>query len=209
MPRAWLIRHPALAGSEGYAYGRYDWPLLPQALDALRAELTAQLPNDLLWISSPAERCRQVWTVLAPALRGESLAIDARWHELDMGLWEGCRWQDIDRAEIDQWAANPLDWVLPGGESVRQMQQRVLQAWHECCAHGQDCAIITHGGPLRCLLAHWSGHDDPTRLRAPPMGTILTVDLSDTPGAPATQQQGIAEHRHAAESHGRTRQHRA
>ncbi len=184
MPTAWLIRHPALMGSAGHAYGRHDWPVDPKALDRLLGDMTAQLPVGLRWISSPAPRCRRVWEALPRWLRGESLQIDARWHELDMGHWEGRRWDDIDRIELDQWAAEPLSWVLPGGESVRQMQNRVWQAWQTCCELGDDCAIITHGGPLRCLMARWSGHDDPARLSAPAMGTIMAVDLSLRPLLP-------------------------
>jgi probable phosphoglycerate mutase len=53
---------------------------------------------------------------------------------------------------------NP-DIANPGGESARQVQQRVSSFLNDICErhHDQTVAIVTHGGVIRTLLWHLIG----------------------------------------------------
>lgn len=141
--RLFLIRHPQPEVAPGICYGRSDLPLRqPWSADALRA----QLPADVPVVSSPLQRCRALAAALAPDYR-----IDERLTELDFGAWEMQAWDDIPRAQIDAWAADPLGFVGHGGESVLQMQARVRQALAEL--DGRDCVWVTHAGVMKLVLA--------------------------------------------------------
>ncbi|MEA3120942.1 MAG: alpha-ribazole phosphatase [Paraburkholderia sp.] len=134
-----LIRHPAPAVEAGICYGRSDVPLAENARvssDSLFARLAALgvPPPKALW-TSPLRRCSSVAAWLARRCRCVATA-DARLQEMDFGAWERMRWDAIDRAAIDAWAADFVHARLHGGESVAQFAARVagwFEAWRASC----------------------------------------------------------------------------
>ncbi len=157
----YLVRHPRVIGGDGRCYGRLDLPLAsdPQVAAArLRGLLPAAVVADALVYSSPASRCR----ALAGCFSAAPL-LDPRLLEMHFGSWEGCLWDAIDRPALDAWAAEPLSFVPPGGESPQAVRARALawvaemQASH---APAQPLLVFTHAGPIRMLLTHWM-HIDP------------------------------------------------
>jgi alpha-ribazole phosphatase len=135
-----LIRHPAPAVEAGICYGRSDVPLAGDARassDLLFARLATLgvPPPKALW-TSPLRRCSSVAAWLARRCRCVATA-DARLQEMDFGAWERMRWDAIDRAAIDAWAADFVHARLHGGESVAQFAARVagwFDAW--CASYG-------------------------------------------------------------------------
>ena len=146
--RLYLIRHPKPVIAPGLCYGRHDCPAegVAEAALALRATLPAGLP---LW-SSPLIRCR----TLAEHLHAHPV-IDDRLAEMHFGDWEGRRWEDIPRAELDAWAADVAGYAPPGGESPRDLQRRALDFVASLAV--PEAVIVTHAGVIRTLLAHWQG----------------------------------------------------
>jgi alpha-ribazole phosphatase len=134
-----LIRHPAPAVEAGICYGRSDVPLAEDARassDSLFARLATLgvPPPQALW-TSPLRRCSSVAAWLARRCRCVATA-DARLQEMDFGAWERMRWDAIDRAAIDAWAADFVHARLHGGESVAQLAARVagwFEAWRASC----------------------------------------------------------------------------
>ena len=123
--RILLLRHTVPAIEPGRCYGSTDVPLDERTFAAELPEIARLLPDDALIVSSPLARCRR----LADALntrrgRGEVL-IDRALRERSYGDWEGTRWDDIARAQIDAWRDNFLDYAPPHGESVLALQTRV------------------------------------------------------------------------------------
>ena len=143
-----LIRHPRPLIAPGICYGALDVPAEdPLALaTALQAELPPGLP---LW-SSPLQRCRG----LAAALHRQPL-FDDRLRELDFGAWEGRPWDEIPRTELDAWAADVAGYAPPGGESPRQLQERVLA--FVAALQVAEAVLVTHAGVIRVLQAVQSG----------------------------------------------------
>ena len=146
--RLHLIRHPKPVIKPGVCYGRHDCSAesVEAAALALRAVLPAGLP---VW-SSPLIRCR----ALAEQLHAHPL-IDDRLAEMHFGDWEGRRWDDIPRAELDAWAADVAGYAPLGGESPRDLQQRALDFVASLAV--PEAVIVTHAGVIRTLLAHWQG----------------------------------------------------
>jgi alpha-ribazole phosphatase len=158
----YLVRHPRPQIAPGICYGRLDLPLAESALIAA-ARIVPQLPKNLaalpLW-TSPARRCRELAAALHPAPQP---ADDLQ--EMHFGRWEGQSWETIDRALLDEWAADPAGFAPPEGESARQLQSRALRFVARLQAAGVKTAVlITHAGILRALAAlpqnlpetHWT-----------------------------------------------------
>jgi len=152
----YLVRHPRVIGGDGRCYGRLDLPLAaPPALAAarLRGLLSAERLARAAIFTSPSSRCR----ALAACL-GEAAEIDGRLLEMHFGNWEGRLWDEIERAALDAWAANPLHFVPPGGESPLAVRQRALAWVDELLSTGEGdrpVVAVAHAGPIRMLLTHW------------------------------------------------------
>lgn len=149
-----LIRHQKVEGTEGLCYGRTDVPLAA-GHEKLTAQLHGTLPRGvrLVW-TSPALRCRRMAACLAPLVR-----VETRFAELDFGEWEGRRWDDLSRPDIDEWAADPVNRRPPGGESFAELHDRACAAMNHICAlaAGAMPVVCTHAGVIRALLAEARG----------------------------------------------------
>lgn len=146
----YLIRHPAPRVAAGVCYGRSDLPLAADVAQAA-ARILPQLPQMTPMLpvyTSPLQRCRQLADALHPAPRG-----DPRLLEMDFGEWEMTPWNRIGRAALDGWAADPLGYAPPAGESVADLQQRVEDFVSEMRHAGLERAVlVTHAGVMKVLV---------------------------------------------------------
>jgi len=154
-----LIRHAATDWNlEGRIQGREDVPLSKSGRDMARRW---RLPPDLdrfVWVTSTLARAKETAALMGLAAR----TADARLDEMDWAGWSGRTLADL-RAEFGaDMAANEargLDFRPPGGESPREVQER-LAAWlRERAALGRDTGAVTHRGVLRAALGLATGWD--------------------------------------------------
>ncbi len=127
-------------------------------------------------VSSPAARCLRPAENLAELLQ-LPLRTEADLLELDFGDWEGLRWDDVPRAALDEWAADPSGFAPPGGESGRALIQRVRRAAGRLRGGG-NALVVSHGGPLRLLPAILHGLEPDLLGRAPALGTLEILSIS-------------------------------
>jgi alpha-ribazole phosphatase len=170
-----LLRHTAVEILPGTCYGRLDLPLAATAEGDI-AEVVARLADfgrAALWCS-PAARCRRLAAAIAP-LAGAVPVFDDRLLELHLGSWEGRAWDEVPRAELDRWAADPLGFAAPEGESGSALVARVTAAFAAITAAPGDHIIITHGGPLRVLAALARGLPVDLLAPAPALGSVDIV----------------------------------
>ena len=150
--RIFLIRHPPPAVEPGICYGASDVDLADDAL-ACATPLRAALPKYVPLFSSPLGRCRR----LAEALH-DAPKYDRRLSELDFGAWEMRSWNEIPRAELDDWMAAPMAYAPPGGESVGALRARVTAFLKERgWPRGDDFAVVTHAGVMKVLVGQVQG----------------------------------------------------
>ncbi len=147
--QVFLIRHPSPLIEPGICYGRLDVDCkAPQTCAGL---LKPQLPDGIPVFSSPLRRARRLAEMLAP-----SVIFDDRLREIDLGDWEGRRWEDIDHRQLDSWAADITNFTPPGGESVAALCTRVLDFASALeLRNVQNAAIVSHAGVMRVLQGHW------------------------------------------------------
>lgn len=146
--RLYLIRHPKPLIEVGVCYGQHDCPA--EGPVSATTVLLADLPSGLPLWTSPLIRCRTLAEQLHPRP-----CIDDRLAEMHFGDWEGRRWDDIPRAELDAWAADVAGYAPSGGESPRDLQRRALD--FVASLNVPEAVIVTHAGVIRTLLAHWQG----------------------------------------------------
>jgi alpha-ribazole phosphatase len=150
-----LIRHPPLQIAQGICYGRSDIAIAdPASIPPIAAQVRAMRAT--VW-TSPLRRCRIVADAIGPN------RIDPSLIEMDFGTWDGLPWDAIPRPALDAWAADPLAFAPPGGETGAALIARVT-AFREALPPG-DHVIVSHGGPLKVLDALLRGH--PVDLMAP------------------------------------------
>lgn len=170
----WLVRHPQPVIASGICYGQSDLEVDPEALRALVARLHVRVPAGLPVMSSPLRRCRVVAQAIAASRHAGEPVFDARWAEMHFGDWEMCAWNTISRPGIDAWAADFLDYLPPGGESVRQVATRVCAAFEDWQAQGaQDALVVTHAGPMQLLMRTLRGQALSHRGEKLPYGALV------------------------------------
>jgi len=150
-----LVRHPPLVVAAGICYGRDDLAIADPA-DVARIVAQLRDVHGSVW-TSPLRRCRIVADAIGPN------HVDARLIEMDFGAWDGMTWDAIPRDALDAWAADPLGFAPPGGESGASLVARVT-AFRALLTAG-DHVVVSHGGPLKVLAALLRGR--PVDLMAP------------------------------------------
>ena len=178
-----LIRHPAVGIEPGVCYGRSDVPLAESADDGARAvrahlaELGVPSPEQV-W-TSPLTRCASVAERLARAF-DVPLRRDGDWQEMDFGAWEMRRWDDIDRAALDAWAADLMHACAHGGESVARFAARVARQADALAAFDGPQWIVTHAGVIRAFASHVLRVPLDTLLSRPvPTGGVVWLRMED------------------------------
>ena len=172
-----LLRHPRPHVADGTCYGRTDCAAdAPHEQTVLDELLEALQPQRVL--ASPALRCLGLADRLCERWQ-VPCEIEPRLQEMDFGRWEGLSWDAVPRAELDAWARQPVDCAPGGGESLRDMDQRV-RAWaYDAAAAQTDVLAVTHGGVMRLLIA-WSRGEPLTsvlNIPAPGFGQMLRLPL--------------------------------
>jgi len=141
-----LVRHGRTSGNvERRFVGRLDLPL--DAHGCREADLWAErMRHETIGAlySSTLCRARQTAERLGPPKLTSSL------QELDQGVLEGRRYEDLDPALLKfmaAWKKDPTDLVVPGGESLGACRDRVLQGLTSILANhepGPPIVFVTH-----------------------------------------------------------------
>ncbi len=114
--------------------------------------------RDFVWISSPLSRARET----AALLGANSVAIEPRIREMDWDQWEGLTLADLRKnfaADLTEKEARGIDFHAPGGESPRQVMERIKLWLADIAKAGKPTVAVTHKGVIRAALALATGWD--------------------------------------------------
>ena len=83
--------------------------------------------------------------------------------EIRAGKWEQMKFDDIMveyPEDYDIWHNNISECRCPGGESVRELSERVIETVNKIAQEndGKTVMIATHATPLRALICYFSGN---------------------------------------------------
>ncbi|MEO1225429.1 MAG: histidine phosphatase family protein [Pseudomonadota bacterium] len=149
MIRLLVIRHaPTEWTLTGRLQGRTDTALAPEAADYLAA-ITLPPPFDQVpCYASPLRRAMET----AQRLGRNPVAEDSL-IEMDWGAWEGLSFEEAS-ARLDPSKRHfGLDYAAPGGESPREVQNRLLPFLDRLDGIGGDGLAVSHKGVIRALYA--------------------------------------------------------
>ena len=108
---------------------------------------------DFDWYSSPLQRARETARIM-----GAEAALCDALREMNWGEWEGRVWREVQAelgpAGMKKHHADSLDFRPPGGESPRDVQQR-LQPW--LAGLDRPGIAIAHKGVLQAIHAQATG----------------------------------------------------
>ena len=153
-----LIRHGATDwNAERRLQGRADRPLSEAGRAAVRSWRLPPLLQEAVWASSPLARAHET-----AALLRSGCAVEQRLIEMDWGGWEGRTRQELlQEAGSEALDRNPLgrDFRPPGGESPREVIQRLKPWIAERARSGGATVAVTHRGVIRALYAEATGWD--------------------------------------------------
>ena len=168
----WLVRHARTLIDPAVCYGATDVAVDPLHTAATARELALIVAPGVMIHSSPRRRCTELAEALAGLRPDLQWRCEARIAEMDFGCWEGSRWSDIPRAEIDRWTAEFASLCFGGAESVQQMMLRVHAAWIDCLGMTGSHVWLTHAGVIRCAMLISRGEHTITDARQWPAAPI-------------------------------------
>jgi broad specificity phosphatase PhoE len=164
MTRLILLRHGATDWNEQGRYqGQSDSSLNEQGItqarqlvDRLRAEGIAEV------VSSDLERASATARILTEGLLLRPPRLDPRLREIDLGEWEGRLATEIALNSAQAWSArnaDPIHVGAPGGETTRQVAQRVWACLDELVAQAPQVTtvVVSHGLALATALCRVRG----------------------------------------------------
>tara|TARA_B100001146_G_C16069618_1_gene385842 strand:- start:11 stop:640 length:630 start_codon:yes stop_codon:yes gene_type:complete len=138
--------------AERRVQGQLDIPLSKngqQQSKALASVLSSE-PLDVI-VASPLRRAIETAEVIATELH-LSLKIDPRLAEINAGIFQGLKWDEIEIRhpnEAARWKSGDPDFMIPKGESRRTLMLRGQAAFEAIRADGHThVAVIAHGGLL-------------------------------------------------------------
>ena len=160
----YLLRHGETDwNSEQRIQGNTDISLNVNGLNQARqaADYLSKFDIEAIY-SSHLSRAYETASIIATKLQKPHF-IDKELTEVNMGRWEGSRWDDIKIEYIDylpKWLNNLENIPAPGGESYGQVQVRVVRAYKRIISkHREDSniLIVSHGVALKTLIAYVLG----------------------------------------------------
>jgi broad specificity phosphatase PhoE len=161
-----LIRHAQSVGNaEGRIQGQANYPLSSLGRDQARA-LAERLqcsdwPLAAVYASDQVRAVETAEIIAAPF--DLPVLLDARLREYDFGALNDIVWRDVEFLYPEIWRAfhEKQTWLPIAGEEGHQaFRDRLAAALADIITEHQDdetVAVVTHGGSLGMILAHFLG----------------------------------------------------
>lgn len=145
-----VMRHLPTAGNKQKQYiGWTDEPIL----DVSKASYQLPWQPETVYCSDLL-RCKQSAQLYFP---NAQCIEDPRFRETNFGEWEGKTYDMLKEIKTyRQWIDDPFGNQPPKGESIQQVERRLLQALKDLPAGDNHHFIVTHGGPIRIVLTLFS-----------------------------------------------------
>jgi broad specificity phosphatase PhoE len=161
--RLWLCRHPELditIHSRAVGDGPAELSRRGRAQVLRWLEIGKALPVESVH-SSPQPQCLGPARALAEAQQKEAIA-DERLRDQHMGRWQGREWADVMRDEdgaVRTFFSEFGDCKAPGGESLGDAVERVLQWWTGWMPKvlGKQIVVVLPGSVLSGFAAAMLG----------------------------------------------------
>jgi broad specificity phosphatase PhoE len=162
----YLIRHGQTAWNAEYRFqGQLDVPLnkngLQQAQAVARWISDQNIQVDAMY-SSDSMRAAQTAQPIADAI-GMKLVKSPQLREIHCGEWQGLTYNDVKTEyndEYTEWRSSPDGTPPPGGETIGELQKRVVSFYNQVInTPNKTIMIVSHGMALVTLIAAMKKQD--------------------------------------------------
>lgn len=168
-----LVRHGRHRLLDRVLCGRMDGVGLSDAgrHDMINCALSLATEPVALLQASPTRRAMESAELLDDAL-GLGIESAPAMDEIEMGEWTGCTFADL---EVDPrwraWNSRRGTARPPGGESMAELQQRVVDHIEGLRSRRKDgrVVIVSHAEPIRAALLHYLGR---------PLDDFFSIELA-------------------------------
>lgn len=154
-----MIRHgPTEWTKDKRLQGRTDIPLSNAGRDLVSQWHIPPALDQYRWVSSPLTRARET----AELLDAKDFEIEPRLIEMNYGNWEGQRLKELRETLGEEMAENEargLDFLPEGGESPREVQNRLTPWLAELASKESPVVAVAHHGIIRALFSLATGWD--------------------------------------------------
>lgn len=154
-----FLRHgPTVWNEDKRLQGMTDVPLSDAGRERIATWVVPAEMQSWRWQCSPLSRAADT----ARLLHGAAVESDPALCEMSFGDWEGRTLEQLRGrfgAEMQGNEARGLDLVPPGGESPRQVMDRLRPWLATLAADGRDTVAVSHKGVIRVVLAMATGWD--------------------------------------------------
>jgi alpha-ribazole phosphatase len=155
----YLIRHTKPFIENGICYGQTDVPV-DEVFFAQQAEqIISLLPHKIAAIySSPLSRCsRLAKYIQQEKYPGVEIMNNGLLMEMNFGIWENKKWNDLDQGELGMWMKDFVDKPTPGGENYINLFARAIQSFEQISKNNLPAIVVTHSGVIRSILSFITG----------------------------------------------------
>jgi broad specificity phosphatase PhoE len=106
--------------------------------------------------SSDLRRCVETAYIISG---GAEIIVSDRIREMNFGIFESRTNEEVRteyRDEFNLWLSDIINRRIPGGESFREMSERVLDYFRQVTAlDGDRIAFVSHSGCIRVILSYY------------------------------------------------------
>jgi alpha-ribazole phosphatase len=155
--RLYLVRHGETEGNRQRRYIGWENPPLTSTGEEQARSLAQALAQHPITAIHSSDLARAMATAgPIAALHHLQVRPDPDLREVNFGAWSSLTYEEIAQTcpdDLRAWIGDPEQFAPPDGESLETLRRRALRALPR-----QDGAlVVSHGGTLRALLAHWTG----------------------------------------------------
>ncbi len=151
-----LIRHgPTVWNEQKRLQGQADIPLSPDGRKRVQGWKVPAEFSKFKWFASPLTRARQTAELLGLTVETEPAII-----EMDWGDWEGQTGADLREKYGDEFIRRQkmgIDLRPDGGESPRDVRDRVGKWVSHICTTGESTGAVAHQGIIRAMVSLATG----------------------------------------------------
>jgi broad specificity phosphatase PhoE len=154
-----LVRHAAHDNLGSFLAGRSAGVVLGQAGRAQAARLAERMQRESFAVihTSPRERSRETAEAIAGAVGIEAVTSDDQLDEIDFGGWSGKTFAELENcADWRLWNSDRLRAATPAGETMADVQGRVLACMKRLTSHHPDGAVVlvSHADVIKAAICH-------------------------------------------------------
>jgi broad specificity phosphatase PhoE len=108
-------------------------------------------------VSSDLKRAKETAEIISRTC-GIPLILDKRLREMNLGSWEGKSFEEVMKepsAEI--WSKNPSQWKTDNSETLKEVQERMVDAIYEFASKYNNLIIVSHGIAISTFVIYSKG----------------------------------------------------